>query len=215
MNADNMIESTPEIPDRIALLVDRVRARDHEAEAQLYEMLNKGIRYVIMRQIRPLADVEDRVHEVFMVTLSAIREERLRDPARLMGFIRSVVANQVATHITRTARRRGREVAADAAGVNLRDPRRNPEQLAIEGERIECARKMLGELCERDRKILLRFYVHGHSREKIMADLNLTDTQFRLFKWRARARYDELVRRRLSRRLPSPATSCGGVLHYA
>ena len=215
MNADTTIETTTEVPYRIALLVDRVRARDHEAEAELYEMLNKGIRFVIMRQIRPLADVEDRVHEVFMVTLAAIREDRLRDPARLMGFIRSVVANQVATHITRTARRRGREVAADAPGVNLRDPRRNPEQLAIEGERLECARKMLEELCERDRKILLQFYVHGHTREQIMADLNLTDTQFRLFKWRARARYDELVRRRLSRRLPSPAAACGGVLNYA
>lgn len=215
MNAENAVDAGTEIPARIATLVDRIRARDSEAEAELYEILNKGIRYVIMRQIRTMADVDDRVHEVFMVALAAIREDRLRDPARLMGFIRSVVANQVATYISRTARRRGREVGADDAGIHLRDPGQNPEQLAIDSERVECAREMLEELCERDRKILLRFYVDGHTREQIMADMNLTDTQFRLFKWRARARYDELVRRRLSRRLPPPAATCGAVFNYA
>ncbi|HZU24594.1 MAG TPA: sigma-70 family RNA polymerase sigma factor [Bryobacteraceae bacterium] len=206
---------------RIAGLVERIRARDEEAESELYATLNRGIRFVLMRQIRPLADVDDRVHEIFMVALKAIREDRLRDPARLMGFIRSVVANHVATHIARTMRKREREVGADAAAVHLRDPRQSPEQLAIDGERLECAREMLQALCERDRTILIRFYVDGRSKEEIMAELDLTDTQFRLFKWRARARYDELLQRRLRVRTRNAATvtqgrrACGAVLRFS
>jgi len=223
MIAENPASATTSEPiARIENLVRRIRARDGEAETELYALLNKGIRYALMRQIRPLADVDDRVHEIFMVTLTAIREDRLRDPARLMGFVRSVVANQVATHITRTVRRREREIGADTAGVFLRDPRENPEEIAIHSERLQCARQMLAELCERDRTILLRFYVHGHSKEDIMADLNLTDTQFRLFKWRARARYDDLVHKRLKRRVSATAArqtqtgaACSGMLRIS
>lgn len=207
---------------RIADLVERIRARDTEAESELYATLNKGIRFVLLRQIRPLADVDDRVHEIFMVALKAIREDKLRDPARLMGFIRSVVANQVATHIMRTVRKREREVGADAASIHLRDPRESPEQLAIDGERLQCAREMLQSLCERDRTILLRFYVDGHTKEQIMDELHLTDTQFRLFKWRARARYDGLLQRRLRLRSLNTAArnnegrrACGGVLRFS
>jgi RNA polymerase sigma factor (sigma-70 family) len=213
--------SAEEAYARIADLVERIRARDSAAESELYATLNKGIRFVLMRQIRPLSDVDDRVHEIFMVALKAIREDKLRDPARLMGFIRSVVANQVATHITRTMKKREREVGADAAAVHLRDPRDTPEQLAIDGQRLECAREMLQALCERDRTILIRFYVDGRSKEEIMHELNLTDTQFRLFKWRARAKYDELLQRRLRVRTINTAKNnegrrgCGGVLRFA
>jgi len=213
--------SADETYSRIASLVERIRERDSDAESELYSILNKGIRFVLMRQIRPLDDVDDRVHEIFMVALTAIREDRLRDPARLMGFIRSVMANQVATHITRTMKRREREVAADAAAVHLRDPRESPEQQAIDGERMECAQQMLQELCERDRTILIRFYVDGHTKEQIMAELNLTDTQFRLYKWRARARYDELLGKRLRRRTGACAKTnegrraCGGMLGFS
>jgi len=220
-HADLMVEQMPEtvssaeLSAPIAALVKRIRARDPEAETELYGLLNKGIRYALMRQIRPLADVDDRVHEIFMVTLTAIREDKLRDPARLMGFVRSVVANQVATHISRTVRKREREIGADTVGVILRDPGETPEEIAINGERLECARQMLQELCERDRTILLRFYVDGRSKEDIMAELNLTDTQFRLFKWRARARYDDLVHRRLKRRVSAgrqTGAACTGML---
>jgi DNA-directed RNA polymerase specialized sigma24 family protein len=60
--------------------------------------------------------------------------------------------------------------------------------------------RVLGGLSKRDRDVLTRFYLKEQSAEEICRDLNLTETQFRLIKSRAKARYGELGRRRFSQR---------------
>ena len=48
--------------------------------------------------------------------------------------------------------------------------------------------------------MLVRFYLQEQTAEEICHDLHLTETQFRLIKSRAKARYGELGRRRFSQR---------------
>ena len=43
--------------------------------------------------------LDDKVHDTFLVVVQAIRRGELRDPQRLMGFVRTVVRRQVAAHI--------------------------------------------------------------------------------------------------------------------
>jgi len=52
----------------------------------------------------------------------------------------------------------------------------------------------------RDREILTRFYLQEQTQEEICAEMNLSDTQFRLLKSRAKARFGELGRKKLARR---------------
>jgi hypothetical protein len=47
---------------------------------------------------------------------------------------------------------------------------------------------------------LTRFYLNEESAEEICDNMGLTDTQFRLIKSRAKARFGELGRRRLASR---------------
>jgi DNA-directed RNA polymerase specialized sigma24 family protein len=60
--------------------------------------------------------------------------------------------------------------------------------------------KVLRGLSARDREVLTRFYLHEQSQEQICREMNLTGTQFRLMKSRAKARFGELGRRRLEKR---------------
>ena len=55
-------------------------------------------------------------------------------------------------------------------------------------------------LPKRDREVLVRFYLQEQTAEEICRDLNLTETQFRLIKSRAKARFGELGRRRFGSR---------------
>ena len=77
---------------------------------------------------------------------------------RLMGFVRTIVRRQVAAHIDKVVHSR-REQAEFDSTVRVVDPRGNPEEAAIFHQRIGLIRQVLGELSERDREILTRFYI--------------------------------------------------------
>lgn len=48
------------------------------------------------------------------------------------------------------------------------------------------------------REILTRFYLHEQSQEEICSEMALTETQFRLLKSRAKARFGELGKKKLA-----------------
>lgn len=64
----------------------------------------------------------------------------------------------------------------------------------------------LNGLAVRDREILMRFYLDEQSQDQICAEMGLTETQFRLLKSRAKARFGELGRKALTRRHPPVKT---------
>jgi RNA polymerase sigma-70 factor (ECF subfamily) len=57
---------------------------------------------------------------------------------------------------------------------------------------------VLRELSERDREILVRFYLKEEPQEQICREMSLTETQFRLLKSRAKAKFGEIGRKKLA-----------------
>ena len=54
-------------------------------------------------------------------------------------------------------------------------------------------RDLLGSLNDKERQILTRFYLHEQSKEQICREMDLTDTQFRLAKSRAKQRLGRMA----------------------
>jgi len=179
-------------------LVNRIRTGDPAGMEQLYAVFVKGIRFFLWRQLGP-QDLDDKVHDVFLIIAESIQRGELREPDRLMGYVRTVVRRQVAAHIDSAIHARRQEQSIDAT-MSLSDRQPDPERRAIEQEGQDVALKMLNGLPKRDRDVLVRFYLQEQTAEEICRDLNLTETQFRLIKSRAKARYGELGRRRFSQR---------------
>ena len=179
-------------------LVDRIQAGDPAGMEQLYAVFVKGVRFFLWRQLGP-QDLDDKVHDVFLIITQSIKRGELRDPERLMGYVRTVVRRQVAAHIDSAVHARRNHQALDPS-LTLSDHQPDPERRAIEKENQDVALRMLGGLPKRDREVLIRFYLQEQSAEEICRDLKLTETQFRLIKSRAKARYGELGRRRFSQR---------------
>jgi RNA polymerase sigma-70 factor (ECF subfamily) len=176
-------------------LVERIRSEKTDGMEELYQLFSRGIRFYLCRQLGP-QELDDKVHDTFVVVVQAIRRGELREPQRLMGFVRTIVRRQVAAHIDRVVHNR-REQAEFDSTVRVADPRGNPEEAAIFRQRIGLIRQVLGELSERDREILTRFYIDEQSQEQICAEMGLTETQFRLLKSRAKARFGELGKKKL------------------
>jgi len=142
-------------------------------------------------------ELDDKVHDTFVVVVQAIRRGELREPQRLMGFVRTIVRRQVAAYIDKVVHTRRDQAELDAS-IRVPDPRANPEEDAIFRQRTELIRRVLRELSTRDREILTRFYLYEQSQDQICSEMELTETQFRLLKSRAKARFGELGKKKLA-----------------
>lgn len=183
-------------------LVERIHGGDESGMEELYRLFGRGIRYYLCRQLGH-QELDDKVHDTFVIVVQAIRRGELREPERLMGFVRTVVRRQVAAYIDDAVHSRRDELNLDL-GVRVADRRDNPEQSAAFRQKVEFMREVLRALSARDREILTRFYLDEQSQEDICCEMELSETQFRLLKSRAKARFGEIGKRKLQQKPPLP-----------
>lgn len=182
----------------LADLVERIRAEDPKGMEDLYRIFSRGVRYYLCRQMNA-QELEDKVHDTFLIVVQSIRRGDVREPDRLMGFIRTVVRRQVAAHIDNQIYSRREQLDLDS-GSSLADEQAGPEESAISQQKAELMEKILRGLSNRDREILTRFYLDEQPQEKICEDMGLSETQFRLLKSRAKTRLGELGKKKLGKR---------------
>jgi RNA polymerase sigma-70 factor (ECF subfamily) len=179
-----------------SVLVEQIKAGEDAGMEHLYKLFSRGIRYYLCRQLGP-QELEDKVHDTFLIVVNAIRKGDLREPERLMGFVRTVVRRQVAAYIEQAVHNR-REQADLESGIAVADRTQNPEQEAIIRQKAELMKSALDALSQRDRDILVRFYLQEQPQEQICREMSLTETQFRLLKSRAKAKFGEIGRKKLA-----------------
>ena len=151
------VEAEPELENAPACaepswadVVERVRAGDQSGMEELYHTFSKGIRYLIHRQLGP-QDLDDKVHDIYLIVTESIRRGDLRDPERLMGYVRTIVHRQVALHINNVVQaRRNHDLES---GVGLPDHQPNPERTIIRNLDRQRAMRILNSLHQRDREV--------------------------------------------------------------
>jgi RNA polymerase sigma-70 factor (ECF subfamily) len=169
-------------------VVGRIRDGDRSAEDELHQVFSRGIRFFILRQLG-FESLEDNVHDCFLAAVTAIQKGQVREPERLMGFVRTIVKRKIAQMISMGVVERTPLCSLEQPFVShLSNAGANPEYLAIEKDRLEQARTVVTKLPSREREILTRFYVMDQPKEQICEEMKLTETQFRLIKSRTKAR---------------------------
>jgi RNA polymerase sigma-70 factor, ECF subfamily len=180
--------------EQLRALVVRVQRHDDTAKSQLYTLFNRGIRFQLLRHLGA-TDIDDKVHDTFVIVLRAIMQNDLRSPERLLGYVRTIVRRQIASYIQRaSAQRKEQSEWIEATTTRTAE---NPEEGYLRYEQRLLMRKSLSELSPRDREILVRFYIDEMPQEVICEQMELTMTQFRLLKSRAKARLSVLGQRQL------------------
>lgn len=179
-------------------LVASIQARDEWGLEELYRIFSRGIRFYLCRQLGPY-DLDDKVHDSFLIIAQAIQRGDIREPERLMGYIRTVVRRQVAGCIDKAVHAR-RDQTLTNSEPPVPDERGNHEEQLIDRQEVEIMRKVLKGMPSRDREILERFYLREQPQEQICEAMGLSSTQFRLLKSRAKARFGEQGKKTLLRR---------------
>ena len=165
-------------------LVQKVRRGDSQGAVGLYAVLAGPVRARLSRVVSS-EEIEDRLHEVMVIVLEAIRRGELQDPDRLPGFVRTVTRRRIVAHIRSQVFRR--QWLVDGVEM-VASHDESPEDRALRQERIDRLARILRCLNKLDREILERFYLREESAQQICTEMRLTETQFRLFKSRAIAR---------------------------
>lgn len=173
-------------------LVLRIGSGDRRAEAELVERYGEGVLFLLCRWTRSRDEADDLYQETFRRGIEKIRAGEVRDPERLPAFLRGLAKNLTTDHYRRAALRGGRESPIESSPEPADDM---PGQLGalLRREKIGIVRRLLSELpLERDRQVLVRFYIQEEDKERICDDLGLSRSDFNVVLFRARRRYQLL-----------------------
>lgn len=189
----------PEEGEVAAGLVQRIAAGEAAAETQLVERYSRGILYLLRRLGASPEMAEDCHQETFRIALERLRQRGLEEPAALVGFLRGTARNLVLAERRRDIRRR----TDDADPLDLAaaaDPAPNQLHSVLHDEQAALVRQLIGELqTDRDRQVLMRFYVGEEDKGRICSDLGLDSLHFNRVLFRARQRFKDLMQRRPQR----------------
>src|SRR5262245_66133835 len=98
-------------------LVQRIgTGNDRDAEAELFRRMAPRIRLYGLRHLRDAHAAEDLTQQVILTALEALREGRLREPAKLASFVLGICRMTVLDQ-RRGARRRDRLLGKFEADV--------------------------------------------------------------------------------------------------
>jgi RNA polymerase sigma-70 factor (ECF subfamily) len=161
-------------------------------ESEMVERYSRGLGYLLARRIGDDERARDLLQETFCIAIEKLRETELEQPERLAGYLRGI-AIRVASNAGRRRKREpvGLDNAAIAAIPN--DERRQFQHVAGE-ETKSAVRKILQSMpVERDRELLMRFYVYDQDKQEICRELGLNSLHFNRVLFRAKNRFRKLL----------------------
>jgi RNA polymerase sigma-70 factor (ECF subfamily) len=181
--------------DQPEALAARIQAGDRRAEERVVEIYGRGVALLLDRHTNGRPEAEDLFQDTFRLVLEKLRRGELREPAKLPGFLAQIARSLAIEHYRKATRRK---TEADSEAVDLAvAPSASPLSGLLESENAALVRRVILELGnERDREILLRFYIAEEDKNRIAADHGLTSLQFNRVLHRARQRYKELFLQR-------------------
>lgn len=172
-------------------LVSRVQRGQRSGIEGLRQIFAKGIRFFIRRQYGS-QELEDNVDTILSIVIRAIQHGHLENPEQLAGLVLATV-------------RRNFGCSSDHAIYESRDNvmmeigYREPDRRSVFTYNVELMKVALGELSERDRETLIRFYLRVQTLKEICEAMNVTEAEFWLLESRTSARFAELKQKTLNR----------------
>lgn len=174
-------------------LVSAIASGDASAEVTLIHQYERGMKLILMRRVADFDAVNDILQETFSAVIFAIRDNKINDPERLPGFIRQVALNQLKTHYRKSSRyqtNQGEHINKRPDTSNSNDAITSLEQQQTKKMLINAMRQLS---TERDRQLLLRFYLREEDKSSICEDLELSPEHFDRVLYRARQRMKKIL----------------------
>jgi RNA polymerase sigma-70 factor (ECF subfamily) len=162
------------------------------AVTALIEQNYVGLRLLVSRRCRDPQVAADLLNEAVVTTWAKWQAGRIERPEQIAGYVLQVTMNLLRNHRRAIAERP--EKRADAAKLQELPSEGEPGDETIEREiAIQVKNVIRGMSSQRDRAILVRFYLDEEDKDVICRDLGLSPLQFDKILHRARGRLRKLL----------------------
>lgn len=170
-----------------------VRGPLSQAEvAQLIERNYVGLRLLVSRRCRDPQVAADLLNDAVCTTWSKWQAGKIARPEQIAGYVLQVTMNLLRNHRRAIGERPERR--ADASKLDEIAGAREPGDDTIESQIADRVKSVIrGMSSERDRAILVRFYLDEEDKNRICSDLGLSPLQFDKILHRARGRLRKLL----------------------
>jgi RNA polymerase sigma-70 factor (ECF subfamily) len=175
-------------------IVERIRRGDTGAETELWERYCRGLLFLLRRRTHDPDLAQDLRQETFRIALEKLRKDGLDDPEKLAAYLRGIAVHLVSGDWRKRSRQNTR---ADTEVIEqVADTRSDVQTSVSRLELAELVKRLIEELgVERDREILLRFYIREEDKESICTELAITPLHFNRVLFRAKQRFRALLLR--------------------
>ena len=162
------------------------------AVGALIEQNYVGLRLLVARRCRDPHVAADLLNEAVVTTWTKWQAGKIERPEQIAGYVLQVTMNLLRNHRRAIAERP--EKRADAAKLQELASEGEPGDETIEREiAVQVKNVIRGMSSQRDRAILVRFYLDEEEKEIICRDLGLSPLQFDKILHRARGRLRKLL----------------------
>lgn len=175
-----------------AAIAAGIREGDSDAETSLVTRYGQGMQYLLARKVNDAERARDLVQETFCIAIEKLRSTPLEQPERLAGYLRGI-AVRVAMN---DGRRKMREPISVDINVVAALPDAMPRQFeTLDAEQRAAAVRELMQTMprERDRELLMRYYIYDQDKPEICAELGLNSLHFNRVLHRAKGRFRKIV----------------------
>ena len=185
--------------DEIEKIVAAALTGDRQAESRMAVALRPGVLAVLRYgAFHRWIDAEDLTQETLQVVVERVRAHTIDDPRKVFAFA-AATARNMALNSARKVLRQQTVVDSELIDELAQNLEMEPSDLSESDDRhlAQAVMAMLDELpTERDRQVLIRFYLDGSDKQLLCRELGLSPKHFDRVLMRARGRLRAIIERR-------------------
>jgi RNA polymerase sigma factor (sigma-70 family) len=190
---------SPVAADEIAKIVAEALTGDRRAESRMLQALRPGVLAVLrFGAFHRWIDAEDLTQETLHIVVERVRARSIDDPRKVFAFA-AATARNLALNAARKMLRQQTVVDSDLVDELAQNLEMEQSELSDSDDKhlAQAVAELLEELpTERDRQLLMRFYLDGTDKQQLCRELGLSPKHFDRVLMRARSRLRTIVERR-------------------
>jgi RNA polymerase sigma-70 factor (ECF subfamily) len=190
--------SSPHV-DEIERIVLEALTGDRRAESRMLQALRPGVLAVLRYgAFHRWVDAEDLTQETLHIVVERVRARTIDDPRKVFAFA-AATARNLALNAARKVLRQQTVVDSELVDELAQNLEMEQSDLSDSDDRqlAEAVMSLLDELpTERDRQMLVRFYLEGVDKQQLCRELGLSPKHFDRVLMRARSRLRTIIERR-------------------
>ena len=185
--------------DEIERIVSAALTGDRLAESNMLTALRPGVLAVLrFGAFHRWVDAEDLTQETLHIVVERVRAKTIDDPRKVFAFA-AATARNLALNAARKTLRQQTVVDSELVDEIAQNLEMEQSDLSEQDDRqlAEAVAALLEELpTERDRQMLMRFYLDGTDKQQLCRELGLSPKHFDRVLMRARTRLRTIIERR-------------------